>query len=68
MHTALIPSQRERTSKESSQPSFSDVLSNSAPDSLWSPTRAAKYIQVQDLMLLSSTLSLNPKNPLMTNT
>lgn len=70
MHTAFIPSRicyRYWTDKEPSQSSSFDLLSMTSTvllHWLWSKTRAAKYIQFKDLMLLSSTLSPNPENPL----
>lgn len=73
MHTAFIPSHlcyRCRTKKEPSQSSSFDLLSMTSTvllRLLWSKTRDAKYIQFKDLMLLSSTLSPNPENPLITS-
>lgn len=72
MHTDFIPSHvryRSKTSKEPGPSSPFDPLSMTSTvllHLLWSKTRAAKYIQFEDLML-SSTLSPDSENPLMTS-
>lgn len=71
--TAFVPSHtccRCKTNKQTIESFSFDLLSMTSTvllHLLWSKTRAAKYIQFKDLMLLSSRLSTNPENPLMTS-